>query len=58
VDLTETTDNLNVLIDIKKWQTNYYPRDQAYEDDGAIRFKVPQDGSVDFKDYVRGEHVF
>ena len=30
----------------------------AYEDNGAIRFKVPQDGSVDFKDYVRGNMSF
>ena len=30
----------------------------AYEDDGAIRFKVPEEGSIDFKDYVRGEMSF
>ena len=30
----------------------------AYEDDGAIRFKVPNDGSIEFKDYVRGEMSF
>ena len=31
---------------------------QAYEDDGVIRFKVPKDGSIDFKDYVRGDMSF
>jgi len=33
-------------------------RNLAYEDDGAIRFKVPNDGSIEFKDYVRGEMSF
>ena len=31
---------------------------KAYEDQGAIRFKVPEDGSVQFKDLVRGEMSF
>jgi glutamyl-tRNA synthetase len=31
---------------------------KAYEDQGAIRFKVPVDGSVQFKDLVRGEMSF
>ena len=30
----------------------------AYEDDGAVRFKVPDDGSIEFKDYVRGDMSF
>ena len=30
----------------------------AYEDQGAIRFKVPEDGSIQFKDLVRGEMSF
>ena len=33
-------------------------RNLAYEDDGAIRFKVPNDGSIEFKDYIRGEMSF
>ena len=31
---------------------------KAYEDQGAIRFKVPENGSVQFKDLVRGEMSF
>ena len=31
---------------------------KAYEDQGAIRFKVPEDGSIQFKDLVRGEMSF
>ena len=31
---------------------------KAYEDQGAIRFKVPEVGSVQFKDLVRGEMSF
>jgi glutamyl-tRNA synthetase len=31
---------------------------KAYEDQGAIRFKVPVDGSIQFKDLVRGEMSF
>ena len=30
----------------------------AYEDDGAIRFKVPKSQQIKFHDYVRGEMVF
>jgi glutamyl-tRNA synthetase len=30
----------------------------AYEDDGAIRFKVPKSQQIQFNDYVRGEMVF
>ena len=30
----------------------------AYEDDGAIRFKVPKSQKIKFNDYVRGEMVF
>ena len=30
----------------------------AYEDDGAIRFKVPKDQTVNFKDFVRGDMTF
>ena len=37
---------------------NLLSRNLAYEDDGAIRFKVPNDGSIEFKDYVRGEMSF
>ena len=33
-------------------------RNLAYEDDGAIRFKVPNDGSIEFKDYIRGKMLF
>ena len=33
-------------------------RNLAYEDDGAIRFKVPIDGSIEFKDYIRGDMLF
>ena len=33
-------------------------RNLAYEDDGAIRFKVPNDGSIEFKDYIRGDMIF
>jgi len=31
---------------------------KAYEDQGAIRFKVPKDGSIQFNDLVRGEMSF
>jgi len=37
---------------------NLLSRNLAYEDDGAIRFKVPNDGSIEFKDYIRGEMSF
>ena len=37
---------------------NLLSRNLAYEDDGAIRFKVPNDGSIEFKDYIRGEMLF
>ena len=30
----------------------------AYEDDGAIRFKVPKDETINFKDFVRGDMSF
>ena len=30
----------------------------AYEDDGAIRFKVPSDRTIKFKDFVRGDMSF
>ena len=30
----------------------------AYEDDGAIRFKVPKDETINFKDFVRGDMTF
>lgn len=30
----------------------------AYEDDGAIRFKVPKSQQIKFNDYVRGDMVF
>ena len=30
----------------------------AYEDEGAIRFKVPKSQQIKFNDYVRGEMVF
>ena len=30
----------------------------AYDDDGAIRFKVPKSQQIKFNDYVRGEMVF
>ena len=30
----------------------------AYEDDGAIRFKVPKDQTINFKDFVRGDMSF
>jgi glutamyl-tRNA synthetase len=30
----------------------------AYEDDGAIRFKVPKDQTINFKDFVRGDMTF
>ncbi len=30
----------------------------AYEDDGAIRFKVPKDKTINFKDFVRGDMSF
>ena len=30
----------------------------AYEDDGAIRFKVPKDRTINFKDFVRGDMTF
>ena len=33
-------------------------RNLAYEDDGAIRFKVPNDGSIEFEDYIRGKMSF
>ena len=33
-------------------------RNLAYKDDGAIRFKVPNDGSIEFKDYIRGDMLF
>ncbi len=37
---------------------NLLSRNLAYEDDGAIRFKVPNDGSIEFKDYIRGDMSF
>ena len=37
---------------------NLLSRNLAYEDDGAIRFKVPDDGSIEFKDYIRGDMLF
>jgi len=30
----------------------------AYEDDGAVRFKVPKDQTINFKDFVRGDMTF
>ena len=37
---------------------NLLSRNLAYEDDGAIRFNVPNDGSIEFKDYIRGDMLF
>ena len=37
---------------------NLLSKNLAYEDDGAIRFKVPNDGSIEFKDYIRGDMIF
>ena len=37
---------------------NLLSRNLAYEDDGAIRFKVPNDGSIEFDDYIRGKMSF
>ncbi len=37
---------------------NLLSRNLAYEDEGAIRFKVPNDGSIEFKDYIRGDMLF
>ena len=37
---------------------NLLSRNLAYEDDGAIRFKVPNDGSIEFEDYIRGDMLF
>ena len=37
---------------------NLLSRNLAYEDDGAIRFKVPNDGSIEFEDYIRGKMSF
>ena len=37
---------------------NLLSRNLAYEDDGAVRFKVPNDGSIEFKDYIRGDMLF
>ncbi len=37
---------------------NLLSKNLAYEDDGAIRFKVPNDGSIEFNDYIRGEMSF
>lgn len=36
----------------------FVERGLAYEDDGAIRFKVPKSQQIKFNDYVRGEMVF
>jgi len=33
-------------------------RDHAYEDDGAIRFRQPKEGTVDWEDAVRGRVEF
>ena len=33
-------------------------KDLAYKDDGAIRFKVPSDRTIEFKDFVRGDMSF
>src|SRR5210317_959706 len=33
-------------------------KDLAYKDDGAIRFRVPNDRTIKFKDFVRGEMSF
>ena len=33
-------------------------KDLAYKDAGAIRFKVPSDRTIEFKDFVRGEMSF
>ena len=37
---------------------NLLTRNLAYEDDGAIRFKVPNDGLIEFEDYIRGKMSF
>ena len=37
---------------------NLLSRNLAYEDDGAIRFKVPNDGLIEFEDYIRGKMSF
>ena len=37
---------------------NLLTRNLAYEDNGAIRFKVPNDGSIEFEDYIRGKMLF
>ena len=37
---------------------NLLTRNFAYEDNGAIRFKVPNDGSIEFEDYIRGKMLF
>ena len=37
---------------------NLLSKNLAYEDDGAIRFKVPNDGTIEFNDYIRGEMSF
>jgi glutamyl/glutaminyl-tRNA synthetase len=33
-------------------------KDLAYKDDGAIRFKVPSDRKIEFKDFIRGDMSF
>jgi nondiscriminating glutamyl-tRNA synthetase len=33
-------------------------KDLAYKDDGAIRFRVPNDRTIKFKDFVRGDMSF
>ena len=33
-------------------------KDLAYKNDGAIRFKVPSDRTIEFKDFVRGDMSF
>src|SRR5210317_249423 len=33
-------------------------KDLAYKDDGAIRFRVPDDRTIKFKDFVRGDMSF
>ena len=37
---------------------NLLSRNLAYEDDGAIRFRVPNDGLIEFEDYIRGKMSF
>ncbi len=53
-----TINNLQDLKDIEKIANTLLKKGLAYEDGGAIRFKVPSDRTIKFKDFIRGDMSF